>query len=231
VPANALPIPACAKASRGPARQPTYDPKLLGGGSVVPYIGSWTGEEQLPTRVVQRPEGGIGFADETLVDRDEWGVLWTRMSSRIGDGRPLFTTLHPLRQRRAMRRLLCQVCARPADRTDKGLLWLVPGTGNDGPRWLEGMITTQPPLCVACAKVSIGACPALRPGYVAVRAWTRLCGVTGVRFQPGRLCPTLVTDDEDEVTYYDDPAVAWVQATRLARSLHGCISVDLARLR
>jgi hypothetical protein len=29
-----------------------------------------------------------------------------------------------------------------------------------------------------------------------------------------------VTDDEDEVTDYRDPAIAWIQATQLARSLH-----------
>jgi hypothetical protein len=202
-----------------------YDPRMLGGGAVVPYVGSWSGEELLPTKVVQRPSGGIGYADESLIDRDEWGVLWTRMASRVGAGRPLFTKLHPLRQRRAMRRLLCQVCARPADRTEQGLLWLVPGAD-----WQpEGMATVQPPLCLACARVSVGACPALRAGCVAVRARTRLCGVVGVRFQPGRPFPTLA-DDEDEVIGYDDPAIMWMQATQLARSLHDCTPVDVERL-
>ncbi|HEX5401194.1 MAG TPA: hypothetical protein VFX16_02705 [Pseudonocardiaceae bacterium] len=207
-------------------RRPGYDPRMLGGGAVVPYVGSWTGEELMPTQVVQRPSGGIGYADETLVDRDEWGVLWTRMASRVGIGRPLFTKLHPLRQRRAMRRLLCQVCARPADRTDEGLLWLVPGAD----RQPEGMATIQPPLCLACARVSVGACPALRTGCVAVRARTRLCGVVGVRFQPGRLLPRLADDDADEVISYDDPVIVWVQATQLARSLHDCTPVDVERL-
>lgn len=192
----------------------------------MPYVGAWTGEQLLPTRVVQRPGGGIGYADETLLDRDDLGVLWTRMTSRISAGRPLFTTLHPLRQRRAMRRLSCQVCARPADRNEQGLLWLVP---DERPGRIEGMATIQPPLCLACARVSIGACPALRAGYLALRAHSRICGVTGVRFQPGRPFPTLSADDSDDVVDYRDPAIGWMQATQLARSLHDCTLVDLGR--
>jgi hypothetical protein len=123
-----------------------YNPRLLGGGSVVPYIGAWTGEANCPTYVVRRPDRGIGYTDETILDRDQWGVLWTRIGSRVGVGNPLFKKLHPVRQRRAMRRLLCQVCAQPADQTEEGSLWLVPaGERNSGP---EGMTTIQPPLCV-----------------------------------------------------------------------------------
>ena len=48
-----------------------YNPRLLGGGSVVPYIGSWTGEANCPTYVVRRPDNGIGYRDETLQDRDQ----------------------------------------------------------------------------------------------------------------------------------------------------------------
>jgi hypothetical protein len=207
------------------ARSASYDPYMLGGGSVVPYVGAWSGEELLPAQVVHRRGGGIGYADETSVDRDEHGVLWTRMASRIGAGRPLFTKLHPLRQRRAMRRLLCQLCALPADCTQDGLLWLISRDGL-GEAELEGVVTAQPPLCLHCAHVSATTCPALRRGYLAVRAHTQLCGVTGVRFQPGRSTPTVVADDE-EVIDYNDPAVTWVQATQLARSLHHCVRVEL----
>ena len=41
----------------------------------------------------------------------------------------------------------------------------------------------------------------------------------------------LVADDEDEVVGFDDPAIMWMQATQLARSLHDCTQVDLDRLR
>jgi hypothetical protein len=56
-----------------------YNPRLLGGGSVVPYIGSWTGEANCRTDVMRRPDG-IGYRDETLLDRDQGGVLWTRIA-------------------------------------------------------------------------------------------------------------------------------------------------------
>lgn len=90
----------------------------------MPYIVEWSGEQLLPSRAVQRGRWGIGFADETLTDRDRDGVLWTRMSSRPGQGRPHYARLHPLRQRRAMRRLLCQVCGELAEYTEQGHLWL-----------------------------------------------------------------------------------------------------------
>jgi hypothetical protein len=198
---------------------------MLGGGAVVPYIGSWTGEDLLTASVVRRVHGGIGYADETLMDRDERGVLWTRMAYRVGVGRPLFTKLHPLRQRRAMRRLLCQVCANPADQTEQGSLWLVPRS--DGHQWPEDTATIHPPLCLACARVSVEACPAMRVGYLAIRAHSQVCGVTGVRFQPGRRSVALSIDDSDDVIDYRDPAIRWMQATQLARSLHRCTVVDL----
>jgi hypothetical protein len=93
--------------------------------SVVPYVTEWSEEQKPPFVVVERPGMGIAYADESLVDRDSNGVLWFRMASRPGIGRPVFGKVHPLRQRRAMRRLLCQVCAGPADRTDDGVLWLM----------------------------------------------------------------------------------------------------------
>jgi hypothetical protein len=211
-------------AVRTPVAASAYDPRAFGGGAVVPYVGAWTGEHLLPAQVVQRV-GGIGYADETLTDRDGSGVLWLRMASRIGTGRPLFNQLHPLRQRRAMRRLLCQVCAQPADRTDQGVLWLIP-LGADGPGWPEGMVTVQPPLCQPCAHASVRMCPALRQEHVAVRAHAPLCGVTGLRYQRGPREPYPV-DEPTEVFDHRDPRTSWVQATQLARSLDQCVRVDL----
>src|SRR5258708_881997 len=67
-----------------------------GRGAVVPYIAAWSGEEALTTQVVGRGRSGIGFADETLTDRDENDVLWTRIPSRPGVGRPLYGQVHSL---------------------------------------------------------------------------------------------------------------------------------------
>ena len=81
---------------------------------------------QLSVRIMEHAWGGIAFADETAADRDSDGILWTRITSQPGCGRPQFAVIHSLRQRRAMRRLLCQVCGQPADRNPEGVLWLLP---------------------------------------------------------------------------------------------------------
>lgn len=92
---------------------------------IAPYITSWSAEQDLPYRLVERPGLGIGYTDESFGDRDAHGVLWQRAAVRHGVGRPEFGKVHPLRQRRAMRQLLCQVCAGPADRNYDGVLWLL----------------------------------------------------------------------------------------------------------
>jgi hypothetical protein len=211
-------------------RAPRYQPSLLGGGAVVPYIGRWSGEESVDTPVIRRTDGGVGYPDETVLDRDRRGVLWARAVHRIGAGRPLFGKVHPWRQRRAMSDLLCQVCAQPADRTDEGTLWLVPGVqAADWNGWPAGMATVHPPLCLACARISVRMCPGMRPHYVALRARSRVCGVTGVVFRPAGLTG-LVRDDYPQVLTFDDPALSWTVATQLARTLVGVTTVDLERL-
>jgi hypothetical protein len=177
---------------------------------------------------VYRPIGGIAYPTETLRDRDERDVLWTTMATRIGSGRPLFATMHPVRQRRTMLRLRCQVCAGPADRTEDGCLWLRPGGGDAG--WSVGRDTIFPPLCRPCARVSVRACPALRPGFLAVRAHSRVTGVTGVRFQPGRRFPALAPGDDDEVIRYGHPRARWTLATQLVRTLQDATVIDLDAL-
>jgi hypothetical protein len=200
---------------------PTYDHLMLGGGSVVPYISSWSGEDvDLPDLV--RSGLRIEYANETPIDRDERGVLWARRASLIGAGRPLFVKMHPVRQRLAMRRMLCQICARPADRTDEGYLWLLPEQPSYEPGWLDYAPVTTPPVCVECAWLSVRMCPALRTGYVAVRAHSRICGVSGVYLGPA--------NDDNEFFYYGQPSIRWVIALHQARLLHGYRFVDLEQL-
>lgn len=117
---------------------------------IAPYVSTWSAEQDLPYRLVERAGHGIGYADELLGDRDAHGVLWQRAAVRHEVGRPEFGKVHPLRQRRAMRQLLCQVCAEPADRTDDGVLWLLRDYRCDWPRWPEGMACVEPPICVPC---------------------------------------------------------------------------------
>lgn len=194
-------------------------------GGVVPYITAWSGERDFDVRVIVRGVVGIGFTDETLVDRDERGVLWTRTPSRPGVGRPEYRRVHALRQRRAMRRLLCQVCGRPADRNELGVLWLLRDHRGDWDGWPEGMANTYPPVCLPCARRSVEVCPALRRGYVAVRARRfPMTGVYGLRYRPGDLVSV-----GDVVVGYDDPVIRWTRATQQVRPLFECtLDVDLS---
>jgi hypothetical protein len=202
---------------------------MLGAGSMVPYIVCWTSELDFPADVIQRPAGGIAYADEKLADRDRDGVLWTRISFSPGRGRPEYTRLHPLRQRRAMWRLLCQVCARPAERTAQGHLWLLTDRWRDDwADWPERASNPFPPVCLACARLSVRLCPPLRRGYIAVRAQSRPHGVIGVRFHaPYRFGPPEVVVDNGDAIAYTDPAIRWVQATQLTRTLYDCTFLDL----
>jgi hypothetical protein len=201
---------------------------MFGGGSMVPYITAWTSEQDLSADVIALPTGGIGYADELVIDRDREGVLWNRMSVSPGQGRPEYHRLHPLRQRRAMWRLLCQVCARPAEQTEHGHLWLLKDHRHDWPGWPERVANPFPPVCRDCARWSVRLCPPLRRGYVAVRARSRPHGVIGVRFYPRHWLG--VRDESGDPVAYTDPAVRWVLATQVTRTLYDCTFVDLERV-
>jgi hypothetical protein len=200
----------------------------VGRGGVVPYITTWSGEQESSALVVGRGRLGIGFADERADDRDEHGVLWTRLPSRPGDGLPEFRGVHPARQREAMLGLLCQICAQPADHDEQGVLWLLTDDREDWPNWPEDLGNTFPPLCLPCARLSVRLCPPLRKGYVAVRAQRfPVRGVYGMVYVPGRPVPTPVGD---HIVRYEDPAVRWTRAVQLVRTLHECTIVDLNQL-
>ena len=133
---------------------------------IAPYITKWDAEQDLRPTLVMRPDGGIGYADELLDDRDDHGVLWQQTAARHGVGRPAFGEVHPWRQRRAMIELLCQVCAGPADRTRDGVLWLLRDYQGDWPGWPERMGSVEPPclralrreLVAALSGTSAGCC-------------------------------------------------------------------------
>jgi hypothetical protein len=132
--------------------------------------------------------------------------------------------VHALRQRRAVRRMLCQVCGGP--------------TAGSGP-WLfvlrdvgrpveEGERTTAPPVCVPCARLSVRACPRLREGYVAALVGrAAVWGVAGIVHHPATLEP--VTGGLEEVAH-DHPAIRWTVAHRQVLELRDCTPVDLRDL-
>jgi hypothetical protein len=200
-------------------------PLFRGPRGPVPYVARWSAEVDLEAPLVETANG-LAYADELSVDRDDHRVLWSRVATRPGVGEPIYRELHPLRQRRAMRRLLCQVCAGPADQNDQGALWLIQDQRGQWPNWPEGAHNTQPPLCRRCARISVKTCPWLRDGYVAVRARSFLSGASGGLYRTGGPSARPVQASVTNVPY-DDPRIRWLQADQLERDLYDCTFVEL----
>lgn len=193
----------------------------------VPYIARWSSEQTIPALVVDRG-AGIGYADEHPYDRDARGVLWRRVSVSPGKGRPEYGRVHLLRQRRAMRRLLCQVCGRPVTVSPDGLLWLMGRQGYDANPWPAPIETGHPPVCLACAQISVRACPHLRRAYVALRVrGYRPIGVHGVLYRPSRPFPVV---DQVAAVGFSDYRIRWMQAAQIMISLDDYEVIDLASL-
>ncbi|MEV0277293.1 hypothetical protein AB0I22_13040 [Streptomyces sp. NPDC050610] len=192
--------------------------------STVPYIATWSAEQRLKTTLITDSRG-IAELHEGPHSRDSHGVLWWHRTLHVGRGRPEYGSVHPQRQQRAMRRLLCQVCAGPADRDERGVLWLLEEHRNSWATWPSDALTTHPPVCLPCAVEAVRRCPHLASGYTAVRVGeSEVFGVYGMRFRPGRLAPVEVGID---VVSYGAPAVRWVVAGQLVRALDSCTVVDL----
>ncbi|SDC63609.1 hypothetical protein [Actinokineospora iranica] len=193
-------------------------------GLLVPYVATWSGESwaDLPRVVERRGGAGIAYADEIVADRDSGGVLWDRVTGRRGCGKPEFAKIHPLRQRRAMRRLLCQVCGGGAENTCHGVLWLLRDKGETLP---EDMLVSEPPICRACAHLAVKVCPALRKGHVLLRAGSfSLYGIDGFRYRAGRPHPVPV---DQHVVAFTDPVIRWTLASKLVRELADYTLLDL----
>jgi hypothetical protein len=189
---------------------------------LVPYITNWSGERPTRTPIVAKGGSGIGYRRERPGDRDAHGVLWARYVRAPGIGEPQFSTVHPYRQRHAMRRLLCQVCGEPADRNDQGVLWLL---GQADRPWPGKESTGQPPVCLRCAHTASRVCPHLRGNALALRVrHAPIAGVLGMLYAPSRigLIPTGAT-----TLPYTNPAVRMLQARQLIRNLLDCTVVDL----
>lgn len=114
-------------------------------GETVPWAVSWSGEQKYRlTPSPYRP-----------------GALQVDQLERPGDGRPVFTINHAVRNRRGLVELLCQVCGRP---TEPGDRWIFPRqtgsmiTLHDGGR---GFGLNIPPLHGDCARKAATLCPHL----------------------------------------------------------------------
>ncbi|MGI5143716.1 hypothetical protein [Streptomyces sp. CA-106110] len=191
----------------------------------VPYIAAWSGEH-LPMRRVIQVGDGIALVGQ---QRDTTKVSWKRWALRPGSGRPEYGNVHGPRQRRALRKRLCQVCGGPADRNELGWLWLLEDHRADAEQgWPEGEMTTHPPLCLVCAPVAARLCPHLRDNVVAVRVGrVILDGVYGQLYVPGVPDPIPARND---VALFMDRRARWMVGGQLAASLLDVTVVDLAEL-
>lgn len=192
------------------------------GGLPVPYVAAWSAETaHAPVVVRHRTGHGIGFADEGPFDRDADGVLWIRQPIARGSGRPLFPTIHALRQRRAVSRMLCQVCgADTLEQNPERQLFVLKDVGRPVE---EGELTTAAPVCPPCAPIAVEHCPHLREH---VAAWVERplpWGVAGIPYDRHTLLP--VPGDDLVKVAYGDPARHWLVATRQVLSLNGCTAV------
>lgn len=207
--------------NRPPVREPNYHALV----PYTPYVTMWSDERDEPAQLIEDPGRGIGYLDETISDRDSRGVLWFRTQSRPRQGEPMFAKVHPLRQRRCMRRLLCNVCAGPADQTAEGTLWLLKDHRDDRRSWPENMAVTEPPTCARCVRLASRLCPALRKGAVTIRVrHAPVAGVRGMLYRSAGLSPVPIAE---AIIAYGDPRIRWIRAMNLVRELHDCTFVPL----
>ncbi|MGV9313692.1 hypothetical protein ACWDR0_16105 [Streptomyces sp. NPDC003691] len=203
-------------------------------GRVVPWVTPWSGAPALPEPVfVNHGTGwGIAYADETVHDRTDEGVLLARGRGRRATdagGHPLYEQLDPRRQRHASDRLLCQVCGQRPPPSRDGMLWLLAGPPGDHP---EEALTTTPPVCPdPCAILAVRQCPALTRGYTAVRVrYPRAWGWRGVLYEftrQGRGPGTLHRVGDRVHLPHGAPRLPWLLADLAVTRLMGCTLTGL----
>jgi hypothetical protein len=192
-------------------------------GLPVPAITARAGEEPQP-QPLMRQRSRLGFTDEVWSDR-HYEVLWMRMPS-LARREPQFEVVHGLRQRRAMTRMLCQVCDGPTPAAvGKPALFLL---GADGGRPIrDGEETASPPVHAACARTAVEYCRPLGRGWsAALVERTPVWGVAGTVYDPRTL--SAVPAPEGRRLHrlpFTDARIRWVLASRLMVTLEGVTPV------
>jgi hypothetical protein len=123
-----------------------------------------------------------------------------------------------------MENLLCQVCGGTADQSADGTLWLEPDYENKRELLTDGYWTSNPPVCIPCARLTLKHCPEIRAhGGKAIRVGrSTVVAVYGVLYPPfGPLYGATATV---ELT---DPRIAWMQGSQLLREVHDLAFVSL----
>ncbi|CAM5363808.1 hypothetical protein GCM10010329_84850 [Streptomyces spiroverticillatus] len=201
----------------------------------VPYVTAYTNElgprlDELTVEIRPNRAPQIAYVLPTPNDRDAHGNLWARMTRPPeGErGRPLFESMDPLRQRECMQGLLCQVCAKPAERED-GTLFIEWQHANEPPIRLDRIITDMPPLCPSCVPVSLKHCRFLRDEKSAVVLLVRKSvpsGVSGTLFRVVDNPIRWTTSENDAYCSFNKPRQPALIAQRLYRKLRGVTVVD-----
>ncbi|WP_405575607.1 hypothetical protein OG317_36795 [Streptomyces sp. NBC_01167] len=196
-------------------------------GMLVPYITHWTAESVPQPKLIRLiARGGIGYFDEEPVTERRREALRHRSGLAQGRGRPDFARVNSLRQKRAMRCNLCQVCGEEATLADGRKLHLMAAATAIG----EGETAAAPPLHPVCALESIENCRLLRRNHsAALVEYSPLWGVAGVLHDPVTLAPLpnpgRRPDDLANV-HVADKAIRWTLANFTVISLHGVSGVS-----
>jgi hypothetical protein len=191
---------------------------------VVPFITAWSSEKKHHTTLVAH-RGRLAYADEHPLDRDTFGVLWRRIGISPGVGKPEYGRVHSLRQRRAMLRVLCQVCGGPAGKTSDGVLWLMGRAEYEREPWPSPIESPHPPVCLRCAVRAVQLCPHLRDHYIAVRVRRfHLAGVYGALYVPTLTAPKVI---DVQTLALSDSRTSWLQASQFIVRLVDYRVVDL----
>lgn len=140
---------------------------------MVPYVTAFAIETLVPPVHVKRWVAIRGeqfpvveYADETPWDRDERQVLWERVANRQ-EGEPRWKEVNSGRQRRCMRKMLCQICGDPIDQSQP-IPWLI--HDNRDLTRLGAAVVNNPPVCLGCMKVAKHQCPRLHThGWLELR--------------------------------------------------------------
>jgi len=115
-------------------------------GENVPWTVSWTGEQEFDLQISQDFPGLVDLAQV----------------QRPGIGLPKFAALHVTRHRTAMAKLLCHVCGKPTEKSDRYLFPTDSGGFVTLPDESRRYASNVPPVHLACARRAQKQCPHLR---------------------------------------------------------------------
>jgi hypothetical protein len=178
-------------------------PRAPGSGFPVPWVATWTSEEQ---------SYYLGPARRGLP------VIMTR--GGIGQGEPVLGLMHPPRQRLAMERRICQVCRSAIPKP--GWMLFLPHRGQSMPIPVHERVVVEAPLilepwvCEPCGHYAARVCPGIlsidhRLKYTGVNVHLN-GGLTFALVSEVTLVAQVVSDETMEVGDAGTSCIAYFQA-------------------